>query len=101
MFTWGSKDDNLLLRFIVCRSLLGATKFTFLKIKSRANFGEFIRFFPEGLNPFKIHRRFKYGNYSKIFSIICVGNLKSAQFRKLFITLQSSIMQNLGIFAAM
>jgi hypothetical protein len=31
-----------------------------VKTKSRENFGEFIRFFPEGLNPFKLHRRFKY-----------------------------------------
>jgi hypothetical protein len=36
------------------------TKFTFMKIKSRENFGEFIIFFSEGLNPFIIHRRFKY-----------------------------------------
>jgi hypothetical protein len=36
------------------------TKFTFVKIKSRENFGEFITVFPKGLDPFKIHRRFKY-----------------------------------------
>jgi hypothetical protein len=36
------------------------TKANFVKIRSRRKFGEFIRFFPEGVNPFKIHRRFKY-----------------------------------------
>jgi hypothetical protein len=36
------------------------TKFSFVKIKSRENFGEFLRFLPEGLNLFKIHRIFKY-----------------------------------------
>jgi hypothetical protein len=36
------------------------TKFTFVKIRSRENFGEFIIFFTEGLDPFKIHRRFKF-----------------------------------------
>jgi hypothetical protein len=35
-----------------------------------------------------------------MFNISSVGNLKSAQWRKLFITLQSSLMQNLGIFEA-
>jgi hypothetical protein len=35
-----------------------------VKIKSRENFGEFIIFFTEGLDPFKIHRRFaKHGQY--------------------------------------
>jgi hypothetical protein len=30
-------------------------KLTVVKTKSRQNFGEFLRFFPQGLNPFKIH----------------------------------------------
>jgi hypothetical protein len=36
------------------------TKVNFVKIRSTRKFGEFIRFFPEGVNPFKIHRRLKY-----------------------------------------
>jgi hypothetical protein len=36
------------------------TKFNFVKIKSRGNFGEFIRFFPKVLVPFKIHSIFKF-----------------------------------------
>jgi hypothetical protein len=36
------------------------SKFTFVKIKSRRNFGEFIRFFPDVLIPFKIDQIFKY-----------------------------------------
>jgi hypothetical protein len=36
------------------------TKSTFVKIKSRYNFGEFSEFFLQGLCPFKIHRRFKF-----------------------------------------
>jgi hypothetical protein len=36
------------------------TKFTFVKTKAIENCGEFIRFFLEGLNPFKIQRRFKF-----------------------------------------
>jgi hypothetical protein len=31
-----------------------------VKIKSRDNFGEFLRLFLEGLNAFQIHRRFKF-----------------------------------------
>jgi hypothetical protein len=31
-----------------------------VKIKSREKLGEFIRFFPEGLSPFKIHRKIKF-----------------------------------------
>jgi hypothetical protein len=36
------------------------TKLSFVKIKSRDNFGEFLRLFLEGLNAFQIHRRFKF-----------------------------------------
>jgi hypothetical protein len=36
------------------------TKFIVVKTKSRENFEEFLRVFPYGLNPFKIHRRFKF-----------------------------------------
>jgi hypothetical protein len=53
------------------------TKYTFVKIKSRENFGEFIRFFPQGLNPFKIHRIFKYLICSSLFIMTYVGILNS------------------------
>jgi hypothetical protein len=46
------------------------TKFTFVKIKAKENFGEFLRFFPEGLNPFKIHRRFKFESVPKLITWI-------------------------------
>jgi hypothetical protein len=36
--------------------------------KSRENFGEFLRFFLEGLNPFKIHRRFKFESIPKFIT---------------------------------
>jgi hypothetical protein len=35
------------------------SKFTILKIMSRNNFGEFMKFLPKGLDPFKIQTRFK------------------------------------------
>jgi hypothetical protein len=73
------------------------TKFTFVKIKSKENFGEFLRFFPEGLNPFKIHIRFKFESTSKLYSMDSVGNLKSAQLKKLFRIFNSSLMQSLSI----
>jgi hypothetical protein len=53
-------------------------------------------FFPQGLNPFKIYRRFWI--YSRIFNMNSTGNLKSAQLKKLFQMPQYSIIQNLRIF---
>jgi hypothetical protein len=55
------------------------TKFTFVNIKSRRNFGEFIRFLRKVWIPFKIHQIFKYWICSRIFNFIYVGNLKLAQ----------------------
>jgi hypothetical protein len=49
------------------------TKFTFVKIKPRENFGEFIRFSPEGLSPFKIHRRFKFEYVPGFLTWILLG----------------------------
>jgi hypothetical protein len=40
-------------------------KYTFVKIKSRKNFSEFTRFFPQGLDPFKIHESFKLESVPK------------------------------------
>jgi hypothetical protein len=39
--------------------LVKEPKFTVLKVMSRKIFGEFIGFFPKGLNPFKIQSSFK------------------------------------------
>jgi hypothetical protein len=44
------------------------TKFTFVKIKSKENFVEFLRFLPEGLDPFKIHRKFKFESVRKFIT---------------------------------
>jgi hypothetical protein len=48
-------------------------KFTFVKIQSRENFGELIRIFPEGLNPFTIHRRFKFESVPGFITQIMLG----------------------------
>jgi hypothetical protein len=72
-----------------------------MNTKSRENFGEFIRFFPEGLDPFKIHRKSKFESVPGFFNMNCVRNLKSAQLRKLFRILQCSLLQNLRNFQAM
>jgi hypothetical protein len=39
-----------------------------VKIKSREIFSEFTRFFPQGLNPFKIRRIFKFESVPKFIS---------------------------------
>jgi hypothetical protein len=46
------------------------TNFTFVEIKSRWNFSEFTRFLPQGLNPFKIHNRFKFEFVSEFITRI-------------------------------
>jgi hypothetical protein len=43
-------------------------QFTFMKIKSRENFGEFIIFSPQGFNPFQIHGTFKFESVPKILT---------------------------------
>jgi hypothetical protein len=49
------------------------TKFTVVKTKSGYNFGEFPRFFPQGLNPFNILRRFKFESVRKFIPWILLG----------------------------
>jgi hypothetical protein len=44
------------------------TKVTFVKIKSREIFSEFTRFFPQGLNAFKIQGRFKFESVPKFIT---------------------------------
>jgi hypothetical protein len=44
------------------------TKFTVVKTKSIENFVEFLRFFPKGLNPIKIHRIFKFESVPTIIA---------------------------------
>jgi hypothetical protein len=46
----------------------------------------------------KIHQRFKYWIYSRIFKYSFVGNLMLVQLIKLFMISQASHMQKLGIF---
>jgi hypothetical protein len=41
------------------------SKFVVLMIMPRKIFGEFMRFFPKGLNPFKIQIKFKFGLFLK------------------------------------
>jgi hypothetical protein len=42
-------------------------KFTLLKIMSRKNSNEFTKFSPQGLNPFKIHVRFKLELFPNLY----------------------------------
>jgi hypothetical protein len=49
------------------------TKFVVVKIKSRYNFGEFPRFLPQGLNPFKIERQLKFESIPKFITWDVVG----------------------------
>jgi hypothetical protein len=44
-----------------------------MKIRSRENFGEFIRFFSKGLNHIKIHRRFKFESVPGFLTLILLG----------------------------
>jgi hypothetical protein len=44
------------------------TKFTFVKIKSKENFGDVFRIFLEGLSPFKIHRILKFESVPKFIT---------------------------------
>jgi hypothetical protein len=74
------------------------TKFTMVKIMVKENFGEVLKFFPEDLNLFKIHRRFEFESDPKLCSMNSVGNLKSTQLQKLFRIFNSSLMQSLSIF---
>jgi hypothetical protein len=39
-----------------------------VEMKSKENFGEFLKFFPEGLNPFNTHRRFKFESVPKFIT---------------------------------
>jgi hypothetical protein len=64
------------------------TKFTIVKIKSTESFGEFLRFFPKGVSPFKIHRRFKFKYVPKLYSMNSVENLMLTQLKKLFHNIQ-------------
>jgi hypothetical protein len=71
-------------------------KFTLWKMMSRENFSEFTRFFPQGLNPFKLHGIFKLELDPKIYNMISVGNLKLIQLRKLFNVFKGSLMPGLN-----
>jgi hypothetical protein len=54
-----------------------------VKIKSREIFSEFTRFFPQGLNPLKIHRRFKFEflqKFSLMQSLTIFGALEGICF---------------------
>jgi hypothetical protein len=54
-----------------------------VKIKSREIFSEFTRFFPQGLNPFKIHRRFEIESVPKfrlMHSLTIFGALEGICF---------------------
>jgi hypothetical protein len=75
------------------------TKFTFVKIKSKENFGEFLKFFIEGLNPLKFIQHSNL-NLSKSYNINFVGNLKSTQLKAILRIFQSSLMQSSRIFGA-
>jgi hypothetical protein len=66
---------------------------------SRKHFSEFTRFFPKGMNPFKIHKRFKLGSVLELITSILFG-LKSTQWRKLFKIFRFSPMKSLNIFGA-
>jgi hypothetical protein len=68
------------------------SNFTVLKIMLRKNFGEFMEFFPKGLNSFKIQTEFKCSLLRKFFNSNYVGNLNIFTKGKMFLLSLSTTM---------
>jgi hypothetical protein len=62
------------------------------------NFGEFMRFFRKGLNPFKIKTKFKLDFPSEFYNSKSTENLKLGQKEILFYMHLSATMPKLEIF---